>query len=100
MKIIDKEIQNELFEKIVLGIKEKKEAIIVDRLRNVNLLHLIKNIENQRFKRLICEKEGNEERWYADNGTDDGLLLVVFILKEENFDIEYNFGKTITIKHR
>lgn len=66
----------------------KKEEIIKDKFNEIGLSHLLENLNNSRFKRVIIEVDGEFERWYADNGTIEGLLVITFIneLPSVNFD--------------
>lgn len=68
----------DLINKMTKEFKEKKDSIIKQKLEEKGLSHLLVDIKNQRFKRIAIEQCGNLEKWYADNGTNEGLLIVTF----------------------
>jgi len=68
----------------------KKWDIIKERLKLLNKLHLLKNLEKKRFKPIQIEisKEGAETVWIND-GSWKGKRLVTF-LPEENHEMNDN----------
>ena len=59
-------------------IQAKKDKIVRDRFAEKGFAHLLENIEKSRFKRVVVESEGGFERWFADDGTENGVLIVTF----------------------
>ncbi len=59
-------------------ILEKKNLIIKQKFAEKGYGHLLEIRENKRFKRIAVEISDGYEKWYADDGTDDGLLIVTF----------------------
>lgn len=74
-----------LFEMYAECIAEK-ERIIFQRLAMLNIEYDIIRYQKARFKRLLCEICGNRERWWFDDGTDNGKHIVTFINSENNLN--------------
>lgn len=64
---------------LIAKIQANKEQIIKAKFAENGFAHLLENIENKRFKKVVCERSGIYEKWYADNGTDEGVLIVTFV---------------------
>jgi len=66
-------------------IRNKKWAIIKERLKAIEMLHVLKDIKSKRFKPLIIEEDKTgTQTVYVDNGTWGGLRLVTFLPEEEH----------------
>jgi len=63
-------------------IRNKKEAIVKLKLKEKGLLHILKNIDKQRFPKMMIEMHKDKEIVWIDNGTFSGLKLVTFWLME------------------
>src|SRR3990167_4760294 len=63
--------------------------------------HLLENIETRRFKKVVVEKYDDCEKWWADNGTDEGILIVTFLNPAPQFtnNIDREFKMTTEIKY-
>lgn len=64
---------------IRMDIQAKKDKIIKDKFAEKGFAHLLENLETKRFKRVLVEQSNECEKWYADNGTDEGVLIVTFL---------------------
>lgn len=89
-------LQEELTRTLSTKIMDMKEAEVRKRLKALGMEHLLEGVKERRFKRLHIEQEPFDfaqsvERWYVDDGTDDGLLLVTFTTK---FDTRSPWEKT------
>ena len=86
---------NKSMNSIYKDILGKKEKIIKDRLSFLGI-ELNQEFElKARFKNFQIEKQGNEERYYYNDGSAEGQLIVVFISKPFNmkdFKIDFSFN--------
>ena len=62
----------------------KKNEIIAQRLTEKGYDPSILNPEGTRFKKLAVEMDGDFERWYADDGTPSGDLIITFKIETSN----------------
>ena len=74
-----KEKSKEAADLIIQRINKQKWAIIKLRLKQEGKLNLIKDLEKQRFKRVMIELQGDRETVYYDNKTLKGKRLVTFL---------------------
>ena len=83
----------EMIEKLAKEIDDKKQQVIKQRLEEMGMAHLLDNLEEQRFKRILVEKRHNEETYYADDGTLTGRRIVTFLIPKWEVSIdEYLFN--------
>jgi hypothetical protein len=68
-------LQDEIIQKITAEINAKIEAELLLRLEKLNLSHCIPN-KYCRFPRITIEQQGGIKRYYADNGTEEGVLVM------------------------
>jgi len=73
LETIDR-IQTEVFQRY----QKTKDEIILKKLQEKGFDSLLDRPSSSRFKRLIVEVSGSTERIYADDGTDNGVLIVGF----------------------
>lgn len=71
-------LMNDITSNLLKDIHDRKEAIIKMKFKEKGFGYLLMDIEKKRFKRIIIEKHPDCEKYYADNGTDEGLLIVTF----------------------
>jgi hypothetical protein len=64
--------------KIVKELNDKKDALIKQRLIAKGLERYITDSPKRRFKRMMVEQHPEWEHWYADDGTEDGVLIISF----------------------
>jgi hypothetical protein len=88
---IIRKVMRETTEDLAKQIQQRKEAILKQRFEAEGYLHLLEGLDKQRFKRVLLEVSGDEERWFADNGTDEGVLVVTIVTK-----ISYTYGEKLT----
>jgi len=91
----------EIMNNVVRELQAKKEQIIKDKFAEKGFAYLLENMEKRRFKKVIVEKWDDCEKWYADNGTDEGTLIVTFLNPTPQFtnNIEREFKMTMEIKY-
>ena len=91
----------EIMNNVVRELQAKKEQVIKDKFAEKGFAHLLENIETRRFKKVVVEKYDNCEKWWADNGTNEGILIVTFLNPAPQFtnDIEREFKMTTEIKY-
>jgi hypothetical protein len=91
-------IMDSVIENHIAKLQNKKEAIINEFFINKGYGHLLENVESKRFKKVIVEKYPDREEWWADDGTDSGVLIITFL----NPDVEMtanqvgNFSTQVT----
>lgn len=76
-----KSLMNQVIDKIINEVSCKKSEILNTKLHQKGFAHLIDeglNGKPKRFNRLLCEVQGDEERYYVDNFTDEGVFIVGF----------------------
>ena len=88
-------LQEEMTRTLSTKIMEMKEAEVRKRLKALGMEYLFERAKERRFKRLHVEHDPFDfaqsvERWYVDDGTENGLLLVTFTMK---FDTRSPFEK-------
>lgn len=85
----------EIMNKFIGELQAKKEAVIREKFAEKGFAHLLENLEAKRFKRVVIEQSGDCEKWYADNGTDEGVLIVTFKNIEPKFTNNFDEPRTI-----
>ncbi len=65
--------------KIVQGINKQKWTIIKQLLKQESKMNLIKDLDKQRFKKIMIEMHPDKEVVYYDNKTLKGKRLVTFL---------------------
>lgn len=75
--------QEEMINKLISDLNNKKDLLIKERLSALNLLHLLPT-EKTKFPKVLCEQHPDEEIWFVDNGTKEGLRIITF--KNYNYD--------------
>lgn len=98
MEVSPKEIEfaekgQEAADLVIRQINKQKWTIIKQRLKERSKLNLIKDLELQRFKKIMIEIQGDKECVYYNDGTLKGKLLVTFFKPIEP-TIEGNEFKT------
>lgn len=79
-----------LHRRISKDLQEKKEAIIKQKFKEKGFAHLLENLDSsKRFKRVVIEISPDCERWYADDGTDEGVLILT--IKNYNISLKNEF---------
>jgi hypothetical protein len=84
-------LMHEMTTKLVNDIEQKRNQIIVDRLKEVVGIDLnIEEEQKRRFKRFAIEYNGNKETIYFNDGTAEGKRIVTFVRSDEpvSFDPE------------
>jgi len=74
----------------------KKNDVIKSRFTEKGFGHLLIDIEGKRFKRVVVEQYPDCEKWYADNGTDEGILVITFLKPKEELVLSED-GTTIKL---
>lgn len=92
---------DEIMNKVVRELQAKKEQVIKDKFAEKGFAHLLENIEKRRFKKVVVEHWEDCEKWFADDGTDEGLLIVTFLNSEPLFtkNPDREFKMTTEIKY-
>ena len=77
---------NEDLKLIQAQINNKKWEVVRMRLKAMKLLHVLKNLDKQRFPKIMIEidKETGNETVYANDGTLKGKRIVTFLGKSES----------------
>lgn len=57
----------------------KKEDIIKEKIKEKGFSHLLDDIDKKRFKKILVENYEDCEKWYADDGSNEGVLIVTFL---------------------
>jgi frataxin-like iron-binding protein CyaY len=78
-----KQKADETAELILRRIKNQKEQIIFNRLKDLKLMHLVKDMAKKRFKKMIIEQHADREEVWVDNGTYRGKHVVTFFNASE-----------------
>lgn len=58
---------------------KKKDAVIANRIKSLGIKDDIKEQSTKRFNKFLCEVRDNEETYYYNDGTDEGLRIVTFV---------------------
>lgn len=72
-------IVNETAELFVRQMQNKKEAVIRAKLKALNMLHILKDVNKKRFKPIVIEVTRDKEEVWINDGSYKGLLLVTFL---------------------
>ena len=85
-------LMQEVTEKMVKELQEKRETIIKEKLKEIVGIEIdIEEEQKRRFKRLQIEYKGNEEIIYFNDGSINGKRIVTFVKKEN--PINFNNDK-------
>lgn len=79
-------IQEEAIRTLVSDITKKKDAVILERLKELGIDLDMKKEQSRRFKRFVSETRGEEETIYYNNGSEYGQRVITFITKQKPFD--------------
>lgn len=88
-----KEKVTESIDIIQKQIRNQKEAIVKQKLKEIGMLKVLKDIHLARFPKLMVVMQGGKEIVYVDNKTLKGLKLVTFEMIDDP-TIEGNEFKT------
>lgn len=82
-------------------LEAKKEQVIKDKFAEKGFAHLLEDVEKRRFKRVVVEQFDDCEKWWADDGTEQGVLIVTFLNSAPQFsnNIDRDFKITAEIKY-
>ena len=72
---------NEQDEKMIKSMQEKKEEILLKRLKEHNLLEEIQQDSKRRFKKFMIEQHLDTKTIYYDDGSIDGKVIASFETK-------------------
>lgn len=92
-----KDKANESAELIIRRLNNQKEEIIMARLKELKLLHLVKDMAKKRFKKMMIERHPDREEIWVDNGTYRGKHVVTFFnateaeAKDEQFRMRLKY---------
>jgi hypothetical protein len=73
----------ELQEKVVKDIAEKRQNLILNRLKELNISVDFKEESRRVFKRFASVRNGNEETILFNDGSIKGLRIITFVTKED-----------------
>lgn len=93
------DIQTNLMNQFVKKIEATKEEIVLKTIKNLGFEIDIEEEKNKRFSDIKCEFVGKEERYFYNDGSDNGVRLVTFYSVTDCSPIEINsgFGTRFTI---
>lgn len=84
---------NELTEKVIKDIAKKREDLILNRCKELNIDINIKEEQRRVFKRFATVRNGNEETILFNDGSIKGLRVITFVTKEIDFNPDnYTMG--------
>ena len=75
------DIVNKLIDNLVTDFNNKKDQIIKHKLQELGIEFIEEDEKSRRFKQFVCEIKGNEESYYYNDGSIDGLRIVTFVRK-------------------
>ena len=75
------DVMSNMTRELATQINKKREEIIVNRLKELKIDIDIEKEQERRFKRLMLERNGNNETIYFDDGTQEGKRIVTFTPK-------------------
>jgi len=83
---------------------DKKDELIKERLIEKGFEHILSDSPTRRFKRIVVEKHPDYEHWYADNGTEEGVLIISFknpgLPKGAYINNGQTFAATVEIEYK
>jgi len=78
--VVRRTFMQEVTEKLIKEIQEKRETIIKEKLKEIVGIEIdIKEEQKRRFKMLTVEYRGKEEIIYFNDGSMGGLRIVTFV---------------------
>jgi len=84
---------SEFTNKVVNSIAEKRQELILKRLKELNIPFDIKEEQNRTFKRFATVRSGNEETILFNDGSIKGLRIITFVTKDIDFNPDnYTMG--------
>lgn len=93
MEDLIQRVTKELADKI----NAEKEKIVEAKLKQMGYNITLKHQEKFRFKDIMCEIRGNEERWYYNDGTYHGLRIITFVNEPIDFDTSSIFNNEFKV---
>lgn len=90
-------LENRIINDMISDINKKKESAIFKRLDDLDININIEDEKNRRFKRILIEQKGNEETYWYNNGSTEGIRIITFITTPSEFDIN-NPTNTLSCK--
>lgn len=75
-------------EAIIRDLQQKREKLIIDRLKELGITLDYEVEQRRRFKSLAREYKGEEETIYYNDGSEQGLRVITFVTKQIPFDME------------
>jgi len=85
-------LHKSLMEDLIRDISEKKQAVINAKLKKLNIAVNIDTENRRLFKSLVCVTQGNQDTYYYNDGSINGLRIVTFVKKETQlFDSNSKF---------
>jgi malate synthase len=88
--------KQQIMDKVIRDLESKKEQVIKDKFAEKGFAHLLENLAKSRFKKVAVEQWSDREEWYADNGTDEGVLIVTFLKPTPQITNNLNNGLQMT----
>ena len=89
-------IHTDIIGKLASQINNQKEQIIKNRLLELGFSYDYELEKTRRFKMFLREIEGNEERYYYNDGTIEGRRIVTFVKNDIPFNM-FDANRTINI---
>ena len=88
---------HELLSDSIRKFNEKKDKLIIDRIKELGYSHLLETMVDGLFPKIIREVHPTKESIWIDNDTNERLHVVTFIKTEEpEFNTDNEFKLTIS----
>ena len=88
--------KQDIVDKLILEINNQKEHVIKNRLAELGIHYDYDLEKTRRFKMFLREIEDNEERYYYNDGSIEGVRIVTFVKTETPFNI-FDSSRAISI---
>lgn len=79
--------EQDIINNIILKINNQKEQVIKNRLAELGIHYDYDLEKTRRFKMFLREIQCNEERYYYNDGSIEGIRIVTFVKTETPFNM-------------
>lgn len=86
-------LQSYFIDKISKELSENKQRVFIDRLVSLGIDIDLEEQQNKRFKDICITYQNNEETYYYNDGSDNGLRIITFTEINSSPKIDFKTGK-------
>ena len=97
MDFLNQTMHSKMIGELIYNLNIRKEQVIKQRMKELGIKIDEETEKKRRFKTLLCVKQDNEETYYFNNGSSEGLRIVTFV-EDPREVIPKNYSVHISIE--